>query len=94
MGLNAVMSTEANQPHAIEELVVKRHPHPRGVADSPRPFRTERRGVRQLRVDATLDQFRLPSAIDLPLFPLEATQTVANPAVQVPQYPGLAHLNP
>jgi hypothetical protein len=82
MWLNALMSTEANQPHLIEELVVERHAHARGMTDSPRPFRTECRGVSQLRSDPTLDQFRLASAIHLPL---KTTQTMANPAVQVAQ---------
>jgi hypothetical protein len=31
------------------------------------------------------DQFRLTSAIDLPVFPLETPQTVAHPTIQVPQ---------
>ena len=84
--LNAVMSVEANQPHSIKELVVECHLHAWNVTHSPRAFRTERRGVSQLRFDPTLDQFRLSSAINLPVFPLETTQTTANPAVQVSQH--------
>jgi len=88
MGLNAMMSAEANQSHSIEELVVQRYPHAWSLTDSPRPFRTERRGVSQLRANPTLDQFRLASAKRLPLFPLDRPQTMANPAVQVPQNRG------
>ncbi len=88
MWLNAMMSTEANEPHSIKELVVERYPYTRCVTDAPRPFRTERRGVSQPRADATLDQFRLTSAIHLPLFPLETPQTMANPAVHVSQHLG------
>jgi len=80
MGLNAMMSAEANQSHSIEELVVQRYPHAWSLTDSPRPFRTERRGVSQLRANPTLDQFRLASAKRLPLFPLDRPQTMANPA--------------
>src|SRR3712207_1395628 len=76
------MSPEAYQPHAIEEGVIERHVYPRRVAGSPRPFRTQRRGVRQRRINPALDEFRLASAVHLPLFPLKATQTMANPAVQ------------
>jgi hypothetical protein len=81
MGFNALMSTKTDKAHSIKELVVKRHPHARCVADSPRPLRTERRGVSQLRIDATLDQVCLASAIDLLLFPLEAPQTMTDPAI-------------
>jgi hypothetical protein len=42
--------------------------------------------VSQLRVDPALDQGRLASPIDLPLFPLQAPETVAHPAVQVSQH--------
>ena len=86
MWLNAALSTQADKTHPIEELVVERHAHTRCMADPPRPFRTEGRGMGQLRSDPALDQFRLSSAIHLPLFPLEASQTMANPAVQVPQH--------
>src|SRR5687767_3378053 len=80
------MSAEADEPHSIKDLVIECHPHPRRVTHAPRAFRTERRGVSQLRIDTMLDQFRLPSSVDLPLFPLEATQTMANPTVQVSQH--------
>ena len=53
--LNAMMSAETDQPHSIKELVVERHPHTRRVTDSPRTFRTERRGMSQLRINPTLD---------------------------------------
>jgi hypothetical protein len=39
----------------------------------------------QLRSDPAFDQFRLSSTINLPLFPLKASKTMANPAVQVAQ---------
>ena len=81
MWLNALMSTETDKTHSIKELVVKRYPHARCVADAPRPLRTKRRGVSQLRIDPTLDQCRLPAAMDLPLFPLEAPQTMTHLAV-------------
>lgn len=73
MGFNASMSTEPNQAHPIEELVIECNPHTRCMAYSPRSFRTEGRSVSQLWIDPTLDQFRLPSAINHPLFPLEAS---------------------
>jgi hypothetical protein len=88
MWLNALMSTETDQPHLIEEVVIEGHPHAWDVTDSPRPLRTEGRGMSQLRIDPTLDQCCLASAIDLPLFPLEAPQTMAYPAVSVSQHLG------
>jgi hypothetical protein len=39
----------------------------------------------QQRTDTTLDSLRLTSVIRLPMFPLETSQTMAYPAVQVPQ---------
>ena len=46
---------------------------------------------RQLRVDAQADQFRLAPPVHLPLFPLHATQSMTNPAVEIAQHrPGLA----
>ena len=53
-----MMSAETDQPHSIKELVVERHPHTRRVTDSPRTFRTERRGMSQLRINPTLDYRR------------------------------------
>jgi hypothetical protein len=77
--------TQSDQTHPIKELVIERHAYARGMTDLPRPFRTPGRRVGELRVDAPLDQLRLTPAIDLPVFPLEAPQTMANPAIQVPQ---------
>src|SRR5262245_50114626 len=76
--------TQSAQTHPIKALVIERHAYARSMTDPPRPFRTPGRGVSELRVDAPLDQLRLASAVYLPVFPLEAPQTMTNPAIQVP----------
>ena len=62
------------------------------MADSPWTLATPRGRVRQEWGAPPLDPCRLPSPVHLPVFPLEATQTVTNPAVQVAQH--LAELIP
>jgi hypothetical protein len=77
--------TQSDQTHPIKELVIERHAYARGMPDLPWPFRTPGRRMGERRVDATLDQLRLASAIYLPVFPLEASQAMANPTIEVPQ---------
>src|SRR5215470_20104246 len=84
--LHVTVSTQSDQTHPIKEVVVERHAYARCMTDLPRPFRTPGRRVGQRRGDPALDQLGLTSAIHFPVFPLEATQTVTNPAVQVTQH--------
>src|SRR5262245_39422699 len=58
------------------------------MTDLPRPLRTPGRRVRQRLGKPTLEQLCLASAVHLPVFPLEAAQTVTHPAVQVAQHCG------
>jgi len=81
-----MVPTQSDETHPIKELVIERHADARCMTDLPRPFRTPGRRVGQRRGDPALDQLRLASAIHLPVFPLEAAQTMTNPAVQVTQY--------
>ena len=86
--LHAVRCIQSDEAHLIKEAVVQCYPYPWGRADSPWPFATPRGNVRQEWVDPPLDSFRLPSPVPLPGFPLEASETMAYPAVRVPQHRG------
>ena len=88
MWLHVVVSTESDQPALIKAVLVERHAYARCMTDLPRLLRTPGRRVRQRLGHPTLDQLCLASALHLPVFPLEAPQTVTNPAVQVAQHCG------
>jgi len=86
--LHAVRCIQSDEAHLIKEAVVQCYPYPWGMADSPWTFATPRGSVRQEWVDPPLDQFRLPSPVHLPVFPLEASETMMYPAVHIPQHRG------
>ena len=86
--LHAVRCIQSDEAHLIKEAVVQCYPYPWGMADSPWTFATPRGNVRQEWVDPPLDQFRLPSPVHLPVFPLEASETMTYPAVHIPQHRG------
>src|SRR4029450_9562034 len=80
---HVMVSTQSDQPHLIKELIVERHAYARGRANLPRPFGTPGRRMRQHRGNPALEQLCLASTVHFPVFPLEAPQTVTNPAVQI-----------
>jgi hypothetical protein len=86
--LHALRCLQADEAPLIKEAVVQCYPYPWGMADSPWPFAPPRGHVRQAWVDPPLDQFRLPSPVHLPVFPLEASETMAYPAVRIPHHRG------
>jgi hypothetical protein len=85
---HAVRCIQSDEAHLIKEAVGQCYLYPWGMADSPWTFATPRGNVRQEWVDPPLDQFRLPSPVHLPVFPLEASETMAYPAVHIPQHHG------
>ena len=83
-----VVSTESDPSHLSKEVIVERHAYARCMTDLPWPLRTPGRRVRQRLGNPTLAQLCFASAVHLPVFPLEATQTVPHPAVQVAPHCG------
>jgi hypothetical protein len=81
--VHVVVSTSSAPPHLINEVIVERQAYARCMTALPWPFRTPGRRVRQRLGHPTLAQLCLASAVHLPVFPLEAPQTVTNPAGQV-----------
>jgi hypothetical protein len=86
--LHVVVSTESEQSPLIKEVMVERHAYARCMTDLPWPFRPPGRRVRQRLGNPPLDQLCLTAAVPLPVLPLEATETVTTPAVQVAQHCG------
>ena len=78
----------SDEAHLIKEAVGPCSPYPWGRAESPGPFATPRGRVRQAWVAPPLEPFRLPAPGHLPVLPWETSETMASPAVPIPQHRG------
>ena len=83
--LNARARIQARKSQCIEITVGKGNPYPGRLTDTPRALGTPSRRVRQVGSNPQTDQLRLAPSVDLPLFPLHATQTMTDPTIEITQ---------